>query len=253
MTPIRAMTTSNAPSDPWTSSNDEPAWQAIVRANARRETIRRHGESLLNLLRSKHNAHDAYYAERFNDRMVRLEAETPDVREASLNHADRSGRTPLIAAARHGSAEQVRRLLAAGALTQAQDTDGWTALHHAVHRLDGSVVRTLLAMGADATARVPQGSIPQARTALHLLVARASGFQPEADLPDVIIATLLVNAGCDPESPDAKGHPPLHYLARQTVPTRAALQSLLEMYAFAKSLDEPVGSTTETARFRPRL
>lgn len=51
--------------------------------------------------------------------------------QAKLEATDRHGQTPLNLAARHGYADVVRVLLAAGASADHADCDGWTALRAA--------------------------------------------------------------------------------------------------------------------------
>ena len=53
------------------------------------------------------------------------------LKQAKLEATDRHGQTPLNLAARHGYAEVVRVLLAAGASADHADCDGWTALRAA--------------------------------------------------------------------------------------------------------------------------
>jgi len=67
---------------------------------------------------------------------------------------DRSGPSPLLAAAAEGDLARVRALIAAkGAKVDARDGRGWTALHHAVYGDDDAerapIVRALLDAGAD--------------------------------------------------------------------------------------------------------
>lgn len=53
------------------------------------------------------------------------------ISQAKLEATDRHGQTPLNLAARHGYADVVRVLLAAGACADHADCDGWTALRAA--------------------------------------------------------------------------------------------------------------------------
>jgi hypothetical protein len=76
------------------------------------------------------------------------------------NCRDRSGGTPLHAAAVHRQAEIVEKLLAAGALANACTTDGVTPLHIAVRRGAHAVASALLAGGANANATDRNGFTP---------------------------------------------------------------------------------------------
>jgi hypothetical protein len=63
---------------------------------------------------------------------------------ADANARDAAGRPALVAAASSGRAEVVKALLAAGADPDAADPGGWTALHEAAARGDERIVRSLL-------------------------------------------------------------------------------------------------------------
>ena len=80
--------------------------------------------------------------------------ETP-LHKAALHHTEPHGRGPSVAEA----------LLAAGADVNAKDDDGWTSLHDAVHRRGGGLpmVEFLLAAGADVDAS-NRGVTPLHRT-----------------------------------------------------------------------------------------
>ncbi|KAF7405531.1 hypothetical protein HZH66_004437 [Vespula vulgaris] len=67
---------------------------------------------------------------------------------AKLEGTDRHGQTPLNLAARHGYADVVRVLLAAGANADHADCDGWTALRAAAWGGHTQVVEQLLEYGA---------------------------------------------------------------------------------------------------------
>ncbi|KAL6447354.1 hypothetical protein ACFW04_001525 [Cataglyphis niger] len=68
--------------------------------------------------------------------------------QAKLEAVDRNGQTPLNLAARHGYADVVRVLLAAGARADHADCDGWTALRAAAWGGHTQVVEQLLKHGA---------------------------------------------------------------------------------------------------------
>ncbi|XP_023290429.1 ankyrin repeat domain-containing protein 50 isoform X3 [Orussus abietinus] len=68
--------------------------------------------------------------------------------QAKLEAIDRHGQTPLNLAARHGYADVVRVLLAAGAKADHADCDGWTALRAAAWGGHTQVVEQLLEHGA---------------------------------------------------------------------------------------------------------
>ncbi|XP_015438635.1 PREDICTED: ankyrin repeat domain-containing protein 50 [Dufourea novaeangliae] len=68
--------------------------------------------------------------------------------QAKLEATDRHGQTPLNLASRHGYADVVRVLLAAGACADHADCDGWTALRAAAWGGHTQVVEMLLEHGA---------------------------------------------------------------------------------------------------------
>lgn len=70
-------------------------------------------------------------------------------RNADPNLADRSGKTPLMAAASVGLADIVPVLIQLGARVNADNTRGETALHLAVQRRDTAMIRALVVAGAN--------------------------------------------------------------------------------------------------------
>eukprot|EP01059_Diplonema_ambulator_P016669 TRINITY_DN28386_c0_g1_i1.p1 TRINITY_DN28386_c0_g1~~TRINITY_DN28386_c0_g1_i1.p1 ORF type:complete len:119 (+),score=23.23 TRINITY_DN28386_c0_g1_i1:145-501(+) len=69
---------------------------------------------------------------------------------ADVNATDVSRSTPLHCATQ-GHYLAARELLLWEADVDAEDSDGWTALHHAASYGEAEIVRELLARGADAT------------------------------------------------------------------------------------------------------
>ncbi|XP_049796062.1 ankyrin repeat domain-containing protein 65-like [Schistocerca nitens] len=124
----------------------------------------------------------------------------------SLCGAERGRR--LIEAAKKGAVEEVRALLAAGAVVGARDGVGWTALHWAAWRDHAAVVRLLLSAASDPNARDQWGQTP-----LHLA---AQDGHAEA-------AAALLQAGADRGAADEDGDTPLDFARRQN------RQQLVEM------------------------
>ncbi len=98
---------------------------------------------------------------------------------------------PLRAAAIAGGVEAVRYLLGRGAVVDAHDTNGRTALSRAVAFRQHATVRVLLEAGADAGQQAPEsGWTP-------LMSAAMAG--------DTAMIRLLMGAGADPAAQDREG------------------------------------------------
>ncbi|XP_006625076.1 ankyrin repeat domain-containing protein 50 isoform X3 [Apis dorsata] len=95
--------------------------------------------------------------------------------QAKLEATDRHGQTPLNLAARHGYADVVRVLLAAGACADHADCDGWTALRAAAWGGHTQVVTILLERGAAVDHQDKDGMTP-------LLVAAFEGHRDVCEL-----------------------------------------------------------------------
>jgi ankyrin repeat protein len=132
-------------------------------------------------------------------------------------------RSSVIAAAKHGTAEELRTALAAGANPNEADADGTSALHWAVHRgaLDG--VAALLAAGAAVDAENRYGVRPSylaaengdAATMRALLAAHADAravfaegetlLMTAARTGDVATIEALLTAGADVDAIERRG------------------------------------------------
>ncbi|HEX2021872.1 MAG TPA: ankyrin repeat domain-containing protein, partial [Candidatus Thermoplasmatota archaeon] len=100
-----------------------------------------------------------------------------------------------------GDAARVRHLAAADpSLVHARAADGGTPLHYAAHFGHAEVARELLKRGADARA---MAGPPFSNTPLHAACAGRQGA----------LVALLLDAGAQPDVPDARGHRPLHVAA----------------------------------------
>ena len=104
--------------------------------------------------------------------------------------------TPLLLAARIGSAGTARALIDLGADANIGDASGATPLHYAAGAGDLAVVDALIGGGADPSAGDGSG-----RTALHL--AALEGHVE-------VVETLLAAPRVDANARDARGSTPLH-------------------------------------------
>jgi ankyrin repeat protein len=109
---------------------------------------------------------------------------------AAVNFQDRSGMTPLHAAAANGHAEIVEKLLAARADLNVKDSTGRTALMAAAANRQEAIVSALIAAKADANARDAEG-----KTAL-MLAARSG---------NAATVRALLAAGADANAAPASG------------------------------------------------
>lgn len=102
--------------------------------------------------------------------------------------------TPLMIAAMGGNAEQVRSVLAAGAVVDEPDRDGRTALTHAVIEGHANIVQLLLDAGASVNMRDFLGETP-----LHCAAKK----------PNVEVVRQLLDAGAQVDAQDRNGNTPL--------------------------------------------
>ena len=130
-----------------------------------------------------------------------------------------SGETPLMHAARSGSAEAVRLLIFAGARVNARESwNGQTALHWAAAEGQGAIVETLIEGGADVRQRSNAGSTPfmfavregDVRSVRAFLAAGADVNEKRPDLATPLLIAivnghedlvdLLLEQGADPNA-----------------------------------------------------
>lgn len=130
---------------------------------------------------------------------------------ADVNETAPDGATPLVVASFSGHGELAAFLLRRGADPNASGA-GYAALHTAVLRSDGQLIRTLVAHGADPDICLTRGSrVPRATHwwVLPGSLAGATPFLLAAKYTDVAIMRILAEAGADPLLPLEDGTTPL--------------------------------------------
>lgn len=146
--------------------------------------------------------------------------------------------TPLIAAAREGALDAVRRLLRAGADITAAESIGGTALHHAVLAGRVDVVRELLRGGAAVDAVDDNGRTPLVRMAVQVDATEVrhrlddgTTLPPEFPLHEeyMAITGVLADAGCDLDAMGSDGYSAAHHAAANG--TATFLERLLRLGA----------------------
>ena len=103
---------------------------------------------------------------------------------------------PLHVAAEFSNAVATKALLAAGAMMEARDTNGRTALHFATGLYGAKAMQALLSGGANLESRDREG-----RTPLHYAMSQGNAEG----------VGILLAAGAEPDPRDADGWTPLHY------------------------------------------
>ncbi len=162
---------------------------------------------------------------------------------ADVNAADRSGQTPLMTAAQHGTPEVLKLLLRRGAGANVWNQRGETALHRAVCSTPRpemlEKIRLLLDLGESLHARAPNSALPE-----HVLKTARALQTPIGDLltqggpQSLLLSQLLESLAGDPEglTPRIPDVPPGHTYFGQF--QRTAAEYLIELRNDAEALAE---------------
>ncbi|CAH3178494.1 unnamed protein product [Porites lobata] len=137
---------------------------------------------------------------------------------ADVNGVNKVKHTPLMIAAIRGHINALTLLIKHGANVDLQDSDGYKALHFAVHGSDISseIFSCLIGIGADVNARTNNGVTP-------LMIAAEEGH--------INAVTSLVKCGANVDLQDKYGNTALHYAAGLSVDERFSddLPEIVEM------------------------
>ena len=146
---------------------------------------------------------------------------------ADPNVPDRDGRTAVHGAAAISAAETMQALLAAGGNPNRRDKDGNTPLHlaNAAPLLSGAVATIRLLLGAEADPGIANG---EGRTALHAAVGPNPGWPgwDGAGLPGIV--RVLLAGGADPRLTNGDGLPVLQRFVREGTGSGETASLLIE-------------------------
>ena len=130
-----------------------------------------------------------------------------------VNPSDGSGSTPLLLAASHDDAAQVRQLLKTGANPNVRNKLETTPLIEAAYHSNAEIIKALLDAGADPNAAGADGQTPL------MLVARGT---------NVDAARMLLDKGANPNAKESqRGQTALMWAAANSQGPRAAMLRLL--------------------------
>jgi len=138
---------------------------------------------------------------------------------------DERGATPLFWAALSGSAYKAELLIASGADLNAKDQKGLTPLHAAAYQSRKEVVQLLVQRGADVNAKSTAGWTPLHKAMEKLANPETTHLVSPSDVEAMVsIVELLLAKGADINAKAASGDTPLNFA---TVTGQKALVEML--------------------------
>ncbi len=144
---------------------------------------------------------------------------------ADIDAADAwRGQTPVMWAAAENHVPVMRLLLEAGAAVDAPSSGGFTALMFAVRQDARDALRLLVAAGAGVNVRMPD---PAARAAGRP-PATGSVLSMAVTIGHYTAASMLLDAGADPNARDGRGNTILHDLVRARAPQRRVANQFVD-------------------------
>jgi ankyrin repeat protein len=142
---------------------------------------------------------------------------------ADVNEPDRYGWLPIHRAAANNRAQIIAYLLSHGSLIEERGTDQWTPLHLACVSRSFSAVATLVEAGANVNAVARSGNTPLHLALTGVLSPEHAELHRDSVQDTVAAIKLLLAAGADPYTRNARGRTPADIARFKGAPALAQL------------------------------